>query len=793
MKHALTSLLILSGTLAAQPQQPPRAEPVDQPLVGDRGEVFFQRGKALHDQAVNAADAQHRVELFQRASEVLERYIGEFPNHPNAEMAWYYLGYSQYMSGQQENWKRSFHTLLSRYPNGKWAAAAAYLLANDHYAKAEYAFAAPLYERFATNAGVIQERPRGSYFAGQCYRMLGRDREALNSFKKVIDDPNGAALTAGAKFYTAQILARGGKPKEALELYEQVIANTGNPPKLRGEAALGASSAAAKIDLHEVAEKYLMFLLSDPAMREFQPEAQTALMSNALNRKDYEEVLKLYRRNQVKAEGEKEAARLMIAARAFMELKQPNEAQMLFRQVEALVPPENNLAFGAAYYRLHCFFQIDGAHVIDQVDAFLQIYQKTRPPSDPRINTALFIKAGKLFTDKNNIEAAKVFNEIDASALSDENRSVLLYNRGWCLSETGNPEGAIRSFSEFITKYPKNDGVPSAIAKRAKCYAEMGDQAKAIVDFDLLTADGMPEDLSSFAWLESARMRRTENNVPDMVLRYKGLLGKVSNLNSKLQAEANYWIGWGMVKLNTANEAIPFLEKARSLDPETYKKHAGLLLALGYFAAQDPQKLAAEINLAIEGKYVDDIPDQTVQWGAMQAFSSDDYKSAARFLALIANPDEPRETAKEIWRYLAKARLETGDAAGALLATDNVLAVEDNAGWKADGLVDKGRALLALNRDAEARVIANEADALRPQGRTSALLRLLSGDLFLKENKLTEASGDYAVVVTLHEDADLKPLALHKLSNVYDLRGDASDAKKYRDQLAREFPNWKAP
>jgi hypothetical protein len=35
---------------------------------------------------------------------------------------------------------------------------------------------------------------------------------------------------------------------------------------------------------------------------------------------------------------------------------------------------------------------------------------------------------------------------------------------------------------------------------------------------------GTPEDLASFAWLESARMRRDENNIPDMILRYQGLL-----------------------------------------------------------------------------------------------------------------------------------------------------------------------------------------------------------------------------------------------------------------------------
>jgi TolA-binding protein len=744
-----------------------------------------------------ATDPQNRVQLFQRAAEVLEAYINEFPNHPNAEMAWYYLGNSYFMGGQPDNGKRCFHTLLNRYGKGKWAAAAAYTLANDHYSKGEYAFAAPLFERFADNAGVVEERPRGNFYAGESYRMLGRDSDALSAYKKVLDDPAGRAFAAGAKLHTAQIQLKAGKNQEALTLFEDVIANNGNPPLLRGEAAFGASAAAEKLDQHEVADKYLKYLLTSPSMEAFRPNAQTALMANAFERKDFKEVIAIYRRITVPApaEGEKikEASRLMLAARSYMELKQPIDAQQLFRQVEELVPPENELAFQAAYYRLHCFFQIEGHHVPEQVDGFLEIYRKTRPPNDPRIHTALFIKAETLFANKDNAAAAKVFSEIDASALSEENRPGLLYKRGWCLAETGDPQGAIRSLTDFITKYPKDERYPSALAKRAKAYAEIGESAKAIVDFDQLTADGVPSELQSFAWLESARMRRTESNVPDMILRYKGLLGKVGNLSDKLQGEANYWIGWGLVKQNTAPEAVPYLEKARSLDAATYKKHAGLLLALGYHAAQDPQKLAAEINLAIDGKYVADIPDQTLQWAGMQAYGGNDYKSAARFLNLIANPAEPRETAKEIWRYLAKARLESGDNAGALVAADNVLAVEDNPGWKADGLVDKGRALLALNRPAEARNAANDADALRPQGRTSALLRILSGDLFVKEGNLDQAASQYVIVVKLHDDADLKPLAISKTIRIFDQKGDKAEADKYRDQLAREFPNWKAP
>jgi tetratricopeptide (TPR) repeat protein len=278
-----------------------------------------------------------------------------------------------------------------------------------------------------------------------------------------------------------------------------------------------------------------------------------------------------------------------------------------------------------------------------------------------------------------------------------------------------------------------------------------------------------------------------------MIVRYQGLLQNVKNLSDNLQAEANYWIGWGFVKTNAAKDAVSYLEKARTLRPDAYGKHAGLLLVLGYYASQDPERLAAEINLAIAGNYEGDIPSQAIQWSGMQSYNSGDFASAAKSLALLSNPKEPRESPKEVWRYLAKSRLEIGDAEGALIAANNVLAVEDSPGWKADGLLDRGRSLLALKRPDEARKAADEALALHPQGHTSAGLNILVGDLELNAGDAKTAAGKYLIVVGFHDDKELKPLALWKTIQALEQQGNKTEADKYRQQLKTEFPAWKPP
>ena len=772
--------------------QVPRAQSVDPMLAGDSSNDLFLRGKNIYDSAQAATDLANRTEYYRRAAMIFSDYLNLFSDNPRAEQAWWYLGNSHYQSGMIDDARRCFSTLINRYGRGKWVAAAAYTLAADHYNRGEYAFAAPMFERYAANTEKPEERARGNYLAGNSYRMLGRNREAIGSLRRVIEDPAGSHFAPQAKTALGQLHAADGKFQEALALFEEVLA-TDATPKVRGEAALGAALAAAKLGRSTDSDRHLFLILKSSGMEDFRAEAQTVLMSNAFERKDYREVVRIYRSSESKASGEKEGTRLMIAARAHLRMKSYAEALPLFREVERIAKADSELAFDAAYHRLLCFFQVEGQFVTEQVDAFLQLYKKSRP-KDARIHTAMMMKAEALFSKKDAANAAKIYSQVDSSLLSAKNLPGFLYQRAWCLAEAGDHSGAVRSFDEFITRFPKDSRVASAIAKRAWAHAELSEPRKALADYDQLIANSAtPKELVSLAWLESARLSRKENNMAEMMSRYQGLLQNVGDLSANLRAEANYWIGWGLVKSNKASESVKHLETARSLRPNAYAKHAGILLVLGYFAAQDAPKLTTEIQLAIKNDFASDIPVQALQWCGIQAYNSGDFKLAAQCLSLIASPDDPRSSPKEVWRYLAKARLETKNPEGALTAADNALAIEDNPTWKADSLLDRGRALFLLNRPSEARSASDQAMKLQPQGRTSAGLRILRGDLEMKAKAPRKAAAEYLIVVNFHEDRELKPKALDGLIKALAQQGDKAQAEKYRSQLQSEFPDWKSP
>jgi tetratricopeptide (TPR) repeat protein len=788
--------LIAAGTVQAQEPapQPPRAEPVDPSLRADPGEDFYQHGRNLYEAAKSATDLDQRIAGFERSVDVFSRYLNQFPNHANAEAAQWYLGESYYKSGRIEDAKRCYNNLLRNFPKGKYASAAAFMLAVDHFNNRQYALAAPLFERMAAAAQAPADRQKALFHAGFSYELHGRTREAMDYYRKVVDDPDKPNIfLEKGQLYLGRLLSRAEKLDEALPLLDKVVMSR-SAPDLRGPAAIEAGAIAAKQGNAELSDKYLRLALDSPGLEKYRADAQIALMKTRFDRKLYADVIQVFRQSAEKAQGEQEALRLMLAGRSYMEIDKNVEALELFREVEKMMLPNNSFAFEANYLRLLCFFRIEGRHVPEQVDAFLQLYQKNRP-RDPKIHSALLMKAETLLSDKKAADAAKVYNEIDGSLLSKENRKGYLYNRARCQLLSEDPQGAVRSLSDFIASFPDDKRAGSALLLRAGAYRDAGEPAKALADYDKLRGKETDEESRMLAFLESADICKQEGKLEDMITRYRAFIETFPKAADARKAKANYWLAWGLVKTDKVKDAVSHAEAARKLDAKTYGKNAGTLLALAHWALQNPEAVCSEVDRAIEEQNVVSLPDQLISWAAMQAFSANRFDQAARFYDLVADEENPRATPTLTWRNFGKSLLAAGKAEAALPAINNALEVEDNDAWKADGLLDKAKALLALNRLDEAFQVVEECQLLHPQGRVNAGIRTIKGDIYMKRNNATEAANEYVAVVQFLSDDDrmFKPQLLWKLEQALKNEGKTGESEKYRLEREKKYPDWKPP
>lgn len=780
MRFIILSFVFLIAVSSVQAQ--------NAPLVADPGADQFEFCKQLYRQANATQNREQRVQAYIQLAPRLEGYINRFPNHPNTAAAMYYLGECYYQSGYLDQAKLMLHRVVNRYKKGRYVALASNRLGYDAFTNKRYNQAAVYFGRVATMATTPDERYRGRYQEASCYRYSGQTERAIKSYSQIEASPKApvvyrenAKLRLGYLYFGKKDLAK------ALDKFTSLV-QPGVAANIRADAALNAGLISLQLKKNEDAESYLKTVLLSKEEK-FKPRAQAALMNAMYTRKDYQGVFDVIKRGDYKGKPATEAIKYTLAGRSAYQLKNYNEAIKFFAQAERQIPLSRE-AFEAAYFRLLCFFNIKGVNIPKQVDAFLEVYQ-LRFPKQPKIHKALLMKAETLFDDGKFRDAAAAYNQINPELVGKDNQSDLLFKRGWCLSESGDHNGAVRSFSDFLKVHPDDERSPLAIARRGKSYLALGDQGGAMRDFDLLIQRYPQNKLAALAWQNSARIKKNAQDYPEMIRRYDAMLVSFPKLRAETVANAYYWIGWGNYQIKEYNKAIPALEQAIKLKPDEYGPKGQMLLIYCSYALKDKARLQAAVDAVRAKNNGHKIQAPIYRWLGVQCYNGDELKDAEHYLTLGSTPDDPRQTPKAFWKMLGNARVKLGKNEEALVAIAHFLDVVEEPYWKAETLLDQSKAYLGLSKLDEAKTSAEDGLKLRPKGKINAELRLLIGDIAYNGKNYDEAAAAYVVVVEfLVNDKELRPEALYKAYQALTKKGDPEQAKHYQDLLNKEFPNY---
>lgn len=760
----------------------------DGPLVSDPGQDHFEFCRQLYRQANTTRDQQAKVLAYRRAIPRLNAYIERFPNHVNTAAATYYLGECYYHSAEIEEAKRILYRVINRYRGGRYVALASNRLGYDAVAQKKYAQAAVHFKRVAEHASTPVERYRGRYQEASCYRYSGQTDSAIRAYAMIETAKDApASFRENARLKIGHLYLAKKERDKALEKFE-VLMQSDVAEDIRIEATLNVGLISMQKKEVVIAEQcFKTVLLSNQP--KFMPSAQAALMNSYYTAKNYRGVLDVLKRGPYKGSPATEAVKFAIAGRSAYQLKFYHEAIRLFAQAERQVPlsPE---AFEAGYFRLLCFFNVKGVNIPMQVDAFLEIYQN-KHPRHVRIHKALLMKAETLFDNSKFREAAAAYNQIAADIIGEDNRANLLYKRGWCLSESGDHNGAVRSFTHFLNRYAEDGRAPQVIARRGKSFLALSDRASALKDFDLLIKRFPKDKLAALAWQNSAKIKKEDQDYADMIRRYQAMLDGFPNLRKGTVANARYWIGFGNYQMKRYGAAIPSLEEAAKLDPETYGFNGGMLIVYSAYSMKDKARLQTAVEVIRKRGKEEKIPAPIYRWLGVQCFNAGEMKSCERYLTMGVTEHEPRQTPKTFWKMLGKARVEIGKYEKALKSINNYLDVVEEPFWKAETLLDQAEAYLGLEKLGDAKKSAEEGLALRPKGRVNAKLRMILGDIAYNNKDYSAAAACYVVVVQLFvDDKELRPDALFKSYQALRKKGDVKESRHYLDALNREFPGY---
>ena len=449
--------------------------------------------------------------------------------------------------------------------------------------------------------------------------------------------------------------------------------------------------------------------------------------------------------------------------------------------------PSSKEASESEYRKLLSLFNLGNRSLPRYVDNFVD-WQRPRDPDHKNIDMALLLKAEHLFERNSFIESAKAYDEIRLNKVPKELGSSLLYKKAWSHSESKNITMAIKSFTAFIQDYPEDSRIANALAKRALNYKAIEDYTSALSDLKNIIDEHQNSTSTELAYQQIALIEGQKQNYPGLIDSYQSLLKKFPD--SKANAEAHFWIGWGQFELKKFEESSKSLREARKIDRKSYFDRATLRIILAEYSQQrvDAVKLELENLRKTINKII--IPPQIYLWLGVNLFDDKNYSESSYYLNLACNPQDPESTQAVVWRYLGQARLFTGEYKKSIEAFNFYLQTPQPSNNKARVLQDKSTALLALKEFDKAEKEVEKALSLQPQSRIYGMLCIIWAEIALQQEKYDEAIKRLIKPTYAIEDTSITPTALLKSSFAHQKIGELDKSKELKLKLQSKYPEY---
>lgn len=750
-------------------------------------------------------DVQSRRKAMLRAAELFADFVAKYPASAQVTKALYLQAVCLEEAGDKAKSEAALEKVAGRRNGGEFAAAAAYKIATQAAARELWERARNFYMITVRESGRADLRNDAIYRLGRAHLQLGQKAEAEERFKTLVMDKSVAAPIANASLYAlAQLKTEAGNHADAYAYFTQLLQRKGLEESMRGMATLQAARLASRLNKPQESQKWYAELAKLRGMEKYAGEAQMETLLNLYKNGDYQGVVKQISGNYATLDDPaKEARRALIVGQSFMELKNYNRAAQWFEVAEQ-AQPRTALAADAAYRRLVCAQQTRSVNFFSLAQRYLSTYAApgqstaTLPCNDL---VRLMYADRMMLADVN--EAARQYNALNFDNLPESVRADAMYKKAWCSSQSGTGD-SIATLNQFITTYTQDARMPEALALRGSCYVKMNNISAALADFERVVNEYPQSPAVPMCWQRAAQAVAAKDPAK-MIHYYEGLIKcQHRGIKPVAIAEAHYNIARAQYEKDPA-AAIPHFREARTINPEQYGAAVDLSLVHCYFKLQDAENLRETLiilernNPASYGA----LPPAVPRWCGWMCFQSKNYLDADKYLS-DAVSRAPREvyvaadgTRKEraaveplVWKTLARARLELRQYERGLEASEHYVSMETQPYRKAEGMRDRARLLIGLNRTEEARKLCEDAIALGIDGPIKSSVFITLGDAYYAERQFADAAKYYGRTANVVSDKDLKPLALFKISQALRRCERAGEAAQYEEALHKEFPNW---
>lgn len=774
---------------------PTLAQDLAEQTAFQEAERYYAAGMAQSDRFEKGRYMNYVIGLY-------TQYLVNHSGSRNEAAARFHLGYARQTMGRIDEAKRTYEFMIKRHRKGASVGQAARQMAYLAFVEENWEEAAKYFGIAAVNLADESLRYSALTKEVECLLKLDRDADVSVALRKIIETKNHphkdwATFILGYQYFQAD------KYEITIQTLKPLLENPGGG-EYRSQAVFYTGLAAAELGYDDVQDSHLRTVLDMPAnhpsltpnqrkhLSTNKAKAQTSLMGLYTKKKDWDTVIALYEKGDFGATGKTEARRCMRGGKAYRIRQEYLKARACYRRVDRALP-ETDTAFLASFRCLECDYRLRHPGLPERVDIFFEFYGR-KYRNHEFMQQARFFQGETLFARRALEEAAVVFNKVDRKTLEPSLQKELLFKHGWCLSESGQFDGATRSFSHFLADFPDDSRAVEVHNKRAQAHLALGDYTSALRDFEAVLASPATPEQTAFALQGSARVLRHEKKYEIMIERYRRILQEFPNLSTDAIANANYWIGWGFYKLEKYADSPPYLRKARDLVPEFYSQPVGDLLILGAFNLRDKSALHKALQEVFAQAPAKSVPQRMLSWLGVQMFHDGEIEDAADYLERATDPALPERTDVGVWRILAKTQNRTGRHASAQVTSLLLLDQEQDPRWTADAYLDLAEARLGLKLYPETLDAVEKGLAINTPGSHIAGLQIVKGNVALAQERWSDALAAFQTAIPIiPDDPILQPRALYGGKLAATKMANESLASEFQARLTSGFPNWKPP
>lgn len=728
------------------------------------------------------ADGLFAREMHGMAISEYEKFIVNYPEHPEVAKANFMIGESLFYLGKYVEAEEKYKEYLEKFPGGSNILRVKINIAICDIELKNYSKVIKETSELIEIDLSPEEKSEVSFLSGMANLSLGNKEEA----KKKLEDAvqfSSSRYAATASYQLGSLYYEDGEFKKAVSSFRK-SADLTDDDELKQLSLLGVSQIEFKSDEYESALNGFNQLIADEkTSEEVKSKAVVGVLGVLSGQGRYSEVISLY--NDKKESFT--SARLKFEAT--MLAVQAYSKEGMFQEVLlTLEPLLNNEALTQEERDMVLLDKVNALLLTQRISDAESILDSLESSEDmPRY---LFFKAEACYLQGAYAEARKNYETILDDYPDSAQSHDAAYGLAHAMFNNEQRREARDAFFSFSEKYPNDKRSARTLYSTILLDKELGLLKEGAKDAKLFIERYAEDSNVKSVWFMLGRFYTDLKDIEPAIQAYQEYLRLYPNDDNI--NEVYYLLGYNLQVSGSLEESSAYYGRVdREQDSKLYYS-AQKNIVQNNITGDNEQKAAEVLAALVKDFPENDINVDTYLWTAKKFIDALQYGAALEVLSLARQKNEQDSQQAVIAYYIGEAQRGLGNYDESIKEYQDCI-TEDKVKGEFTGaaLIGIGLSSKEKGEFEDARQSFEKAIEFNPEDNTVTMrARYNIAELFMQQEQFDEAGRMFMMVGILYDDQDFVADSLHGAALAFHKAGRNDKSNEAYSDLKSKFPSY---